>query len=354
MATAPVSRVASRLAGFAAALVMVAVIAGISFTGRWPSDSKLVRAPAKGILFLPAGSIGRVEINVGDEVVAFEHGSGAAWTINGVAIAPAIAKHVDDAVRFLNVSPPNRVLRPGEYDADKIAEFGLDPPRMLVSLFSWNGKTASVTFGEPTPAENSQYVRVIGRPIVYLLSRFVGVEWQVAMEMAERAAPGAAADGKSRPAAFLLPVSFASVWAVEVVENGVLTRFERDPAGDWFHHVGQHVHKPGGFVHTADPKLAPLIAAELAGLERASVEKVVAKHPGEERLAEFGLEHPSSIMVLYTRDSSDPVARLEFGRATEDGFARYARVRETDIVVTVPLFAAAHVSKLLQLAGVRS
>jgi len=193
---------------------------------------------------------------------------------------------------------------------------------------------------------------VIGQPNLYLLSRYIGVEWQLALDMANRALPRVDPAAQSR--AFLLPVSFAEIWAVEVVENGALTRFERDPAGDWFHHVGQHVHKPGGFVHKADPKFAPLIAAELAGLERASVESVVARHPGDDTLGEYGLEHPSAIMLLYTRDTSTPVARVEFGKPTPDGFARYARVRETDTVVTVPVYAAAHLDKLLKLAGVQS
>ena len=61
-------------------------------------------------------------------------------------------------------------------------------------------------------------------------------------------------------------MSMATISTVEILENGALTRFERDPEGDWFHHVGQHVHAPGGFVHKADPQLAPLLAAELDGV----------------------------------------------------------------------------------------
>lgn len=353
MATASVGSRSAKLAGLAAALVMAGVIGGISFTGHWPRDSVLVRETPKGILPLPLERIARVEIGGGDKAMVFARVAGGGWRSNGAALAPAIAQHIDNAVHFLNVSPPNRVLHAADYDAGKIAEFGLDPPRMLVSLVTADGQRRSVAFGEPTPAANSQYVRLLGQPDVYLLSRFVGVEWQVAQDMAGRALPAAAKAGAARPSVFLLPVSIAQVWAVEIVEHGQLTRFERDPAGAWFHHTGQHMHK-FGFVHKADPKFAPLIATELAGLERASVEAVVATHPDGAKLAEFGLEHPSAIMVLYTRDSSQPVARLELGKPAKDGFARYARVRETDSIVTVPRFAVAHIDELLRLAGVRS
>ena len=80
----------------------------------------------------------------------------------------------------------------------------------------------------------------------------------------------------------------------------------------------------------------------------------MTQHPDPDSLDEFGLEHPSSVMLLYTRNSSRAVARVELGKPTRDGLGRYARVQETDNVVTVPSYAAAHLEKLLQLAGVRS
>src|SRR5439155_434854 len=62
----------------------------------------------------------------------------------------------------------------------------------------------------------------------------------------------------------LLPVSITRVWVIEILSHGMLYRFERDPAGLWFHHVGQHVHAPSSFVHQADPKLASLLGCSIA------------------------------------------------------------------------------------------
>jgi hypothetical protein len=351
-----VRRGAARAGGFAAALLMVALIAGISLTGRWPKDSPLERPAARGVLALAPDRVARIEISAGEKDIVFEHRPTGGWLVNGGETEKAVSEHIDTALRLLNVSNPTRVLKAGEYDAAQVAEFGLDPPRMLVSIVSQGGKTSSVSFGETTPGQNAQYARVIGQPNLYLLSRYVGVEWQLAADMAERVTPGEAAApaGTGRPGTLLLPVSLVEIAAVEIVANGALTRFERDQAGNWFHHVGQHAHAPGGVVHQADPKLAPLLAAELAALERAPIEGVVARHADAETLGSFGLEHPPLIMLLYTRDSSRPVARIEFGRPAEDNFGRYARVQETDTVVTVAGFEASHVSKLLQLAGARS
>jgi hypothetical protein len=341
-----------------AAVLMIALLGAVSLTGRWPTSAWLNSPHPKGILNLPSAQITRIEVSTGAKnVIVFEHRPTGEWLVNGCDAEPAIAQHVDIALRMLNVSNPLRTLARNEYTSAQVVDFGLDPPRMLVSVFGSDGAATSLAFGEPTPAQNAQYVRLIGRPNLYLLQRYVGVEWQVALDMVERAAPSQAVSGETTPGSsvLLLPVSMTTIWAVEIVDKGALTRFERDPAGDWFPHIGQHTHSgPGAIVHKADPLLAPLIAAELAALERLSVETVLAKHPDEAALAQFGLEHPSSIMLLYTRDSSSPVAHVSFGNMVGDGLYRYARVQEREAVVATPGYATDHITKLLQLSGVRS
>lgn len=353
MATSAVNGRLAKLMGFAAAAIMLAVLGGISFTGRWPTDATLEHLISQGIITVPAEQVAHVDIVANGKAVRLDR-TGGSWAFGGALLDPAIAKHIDTAIRFLNISSPRRSLQPGEYDAAKIKEFRLDPPNLLVSLVARDGKASSIAFGEPTPAENSQFVHLLGQPTITLLSRYVGVEWQMALDLVERAVPAVPADGKPRPKLLFLPMSFATIWAVEIVQNGTLTRFERDPAGDWFHHLPGHVHKPGGFIHKADPKIAPLLVAEFTALERAPVEALVAKHPDEATLAADGLEHPSTIMMMYARDSLGAVARVELGNPTPDGFGRYARVRESDNLVSVPTYVAAHLDRLLELAGVRS
>jgi hypothetical protein len=170
----------------------------------------------------------------------------------------------------------------------------------------------------------------------------VGEEWLLARDMAERGAN------------LLLPVSIARVWAIEILSQGILYRFERDPDGLWFHHVGRHVHTPGGFVHHADPGLVPLIEAELAVLDRLPIARIVARHPDTAALGRFGLDHPATILLLYSRDTAGPVGRVELGNTATDGINRYARVQESQLLVTVADDAARHLAVLLQLAGTPS
>jgi hypothetical protein len=324
-------------AGVVAAGLMAGLIGAVAVTGRWPSDAPRSRLETGDILPVAAERIAYIEYAAGEQRTRFSREGREGWVVDGAATGPAVAAHVDTALRLLMISAPRRVLGAGEYDARQLAAYGLEPPRFVLAVTERGGSTARFEFGEVTPARNAQYVRIAGRPELYLLPRDVGGEWDLARDMADRA-------GR------LLPVSIDQVWAIEIVSRGALYRFERDVDGLWFHHVGQHVHTPGGFVHHADPRLAPLIEAELAGLDGLPIARMVARHPDGATLDKFGLKHPATILLLYSRDSAGPVARVEFGNTAEQP-GHYARIREGDALVVAPTEAIGHLAELLQFAG---
>lgn len=329
--------------GIAAVCVMVGLLGTVAVTGRWPVDAPRTHVETGGgILSLPLERIVRIEFSTVEQQRVFSRDTREGWLVNGTATGPAVAGHIDTAVRLLTISAPRRVLAESEYSRDQLAEYGLDPPRFVLAVVENGGNTARLGFGEATPAQNAQYVRIIGRPELYLLPRDVGEEWLLARDMAERAAN------------LLLPVSVARVWAIEIVSHGVLYRFERDPEGLWFHHVGQHVHIAGGLMHRADPTLAPLIESELAALDRLPIVRIVARHPDTAALDRFGLEHPATILLLYSHDTAGPVGRVELGSTAAGGPDRYARIRQSDALAIVPDAAAQHLAVLLQLAGTPS
>jgi Domain of unknown function (DUF4340) len=336
---AAVNRAIAGSIGVVAACLMAGLLGIIAITGRWPVDAPRTHLDTAGILRLPAEGIVAVEFSAGEQQSRFSRRSAQGWLLDGRPTGPAAVNHIETAVRLLTVSAPRRTLAAGDYNADQLAEYGLDPPRFVLSVVETGGSTRRLDFGEATPAQNAQYVRIDGRPELYLLPRDVGEEWQLARDMAER------------PTDLLLPVSIAQVWAIEIISHGVLCRFERDPAGLWFHHVGQHIHTPGGLVHHADPKVAPLIEAELAKLDCLPVARVVASHPDGTALASAGFEHPTEILLLYSRDSAGPVARVELGNTAADRPERYARIVQNDNLVIVADDATRHLATLLQLAG---
>jgi hypothetical protein len=342
VAAAAVKRRFASIAGIVVACMMAGLLGVIAVTGRWPVDAPRTHMEAGGILSLPAEGIARVEFSAGDQHSLFSRDPREGWLFNGVPTGPAVANHIGIAARLLTVSAPRRVLAAGEYSPGQLAAYGLDFPRFVLAVAETGGNTTRLGFGEATPAQNAQYVQIIGRPELYLLPRDVGEEWQLAHDMAGRAD------------SLLLPVSIAQVWAAEILSGGMLYRFERDPARLWFHHIGQHVHTPGGLAHYADPTLAPLIEAELAALDRLPITRIVARHPDAAALASLGLEHPATILLLYSRDSAGPVARIELGKSAAEDPDCYARIQQSDTLVIVPDDAARHLATLLLLAGTSS
>jgi len=65
-----------------------------------------------------------------------------------------------------------------EYQAGAIAEYGLDPPRYVISLQRGDTTVLAASFGARNPQNVLQYVRVAGRDELYLLPVFVGHEWE--------------------------------------------------------------------------------------------------------------------------------------------------------------------------------
>jgi hypothetical protein len=185
------------------------------------------------------------------------------------------------------------------------------------------------------------------------MPRHVGSEWQVAGDMARRLRAQAEPTVAQRGRSLFLPVSMAQIWAVEIVAAGKLTRFERDSAGNWFRHTGQHLHTANVNAHVADPAQARLIAAALDSLDAAAVETRVGRAADAGQLAKFGLSYPPMIVLLYARDNSTEVARAEFGGAS-DSLDRYARLAPDGEIVTVAEFEIKRLTDLLKAVGAGS
>jgi len=344
------------LAALAAGLLL-ALLAALVVSGHSPEFRGLVQfSPNKGLIAVDPAAVTRAEIRSGRESIALRRKANG-WTIDGpggsVAVPAEVTTHIELGLRFLHVSEPTREIPANELTAASFADFGLDPPASVVVLSSAGGIVATANFGILNPAGTSQYLRLAGVPTVYLMPRHVGNEWQVASDMVHRL------PGQSEPttagagANLLVPVSLAQVWAAEIVFAGKLTRFERDSAGDWFRHTGQHSHAGNANAHVADSAQSRLIAAALEAFDETAIETHVAPGTDTAALGRFGLSLPTVIVMLYARDSSTPLERIELG-ANADSFTRYARLAPDGEVVTVAAFEVGRLTELLKAVGAGS
>jgi Domain of unknown function (DUF4340) len=350
----PRQRGATRLVAPLAAALLIVLLAAITISGHWPELQQMVRFAGKGLVASPPSDITQVEIRVGQESVGFRRAA-TGWTIDGMteAVPAELASHIDIGLRFLHVSEPAREIEPAELTPASFAEFGLDPPASVLTVGTAQGLVATVNFGVLNPVGTSQYVRIGGSPTVYLMPRHVGGEWQVAGDMARRLRAQAEPAMAHRGQSLFVPVSMAQVWAVEIVAGGKLTRFERDSAGNWFRHTGQHSHTANADAHIADPAQARIIAASLESLDATAVETRIGHAADAAQLAKFGLAFPPLIVLLYARDNSTEVARVEFG-GTPDSLDRYARLAPDGEVVTIAEFEIKRLTDLLKAVGAGS
>ena len=357
------TRAARGYAALAAGALMVALIAALAQTGRWPSALPEIHSEAHGIVPAEPSAVVGAEIRTGRDRVAFRRTRSGSWTFDrpdDPGVPTELASHLNNALQFMHVSEPARTLDPNEYEGARFVDFGLDPPAYLVSLEKADGSVIVADFGTLNPANTSQYVRLVGQPRLYLVPRHVGAEWELTADMAKRISPpaaesgGEAAAGAKRLAGLLLPASIDRVWAVEIVFEGKLHRFERDAAGNWLLHVGQHTHSGDMAAHVADPARARVIASALGALDQTQIEGLVAHHPDSSQLERYGLGRPMMIALIYQRDSSSPLARIEFGNMAEDGFDRYARIAESGDVVTIAAYEAGRLIDLLKAVGAAS
>jgi len=339
-----------------AAGILVALLVALVISGHRPEFRGLLHYSPNGLIAVAPSDVTRVEIRAGRDIVALHREAGG-WAMEsegGTATVPAeVASHIDVGLRFLHVSAPLRDIPASEISAASFVEYGLDPPASVVAIETNGGAAATVNFGALNPVGTSQYVRIGGSPTVYLMSRHVGSEWQVAGDMARRLRAQAEPAAANRGHSLFLPVSMAQVWAVEIVAGGKLTRFERDSAGDWFRHTGQHSHTANANAHLADPAQARIIAVALEALDTAAVETRVGRAADAGQLAKFGLSFPPVIVLLYARDNSTEMTRIEFGGAA-DSLDRYARLAPGGEVVTVAEFEVKRLTDLLKAVGAGS
>jgi hypothetical protein len=164
------------------ALTAVTALAVFALTGR-RSEPGLARFEAAGVMLaIPVEQVTAVDVRAEGRQWRFERADGG-WRVGAGSAPPAadFSAHVDAGLRFLHVSAPQRRLPAAELETTFLAEFGLDPPRYVVSVQTADARAFAVTFGVANPQGLAQYAQVGAGPDVVLLPRYVGEAWETAI-----------------------------------------------------------------------------------------------------------------------------------------------------------------------------
>jgi hypothetical protein len=178
VAAAPLRR---RLA-IASVLGAAGVIVILALHGERPG-SGLARYEAAGVMLaLDPARVTGVEVRQADRRWRFQRGAGAAWVHDGGGAAPEpTARAVEDGLRFLHGSAPQRALTRAEVAGIPLGEYGLAPPRYEITVRGAGGAVFVIEFGALNSQGLAQYARVTGRDEILLLPGYVGRAWEAAI-----------------------------------------------------------------------------------------------------------------------------------------------------------------------------
>jgi hypothetical protein len=146
-------------------------------TGALPRQRQLVKFEAKGVMQLAPERIGTVALRSGERSAVFVRTPDGGWARDGGApLDRVVAKRLSMAVQFMNTSEPVRLITWSSAGSN-LRQFGLTPPQVSIALFEGARPVLAAHFGGRNPDGYLQYVAVEGRSELFLLSRFVGEEW---------------------------------------------------------------------------------------------------------------------------------------------------------------------------------
>jgi hypothetical protein len=176
-----------RLLNLGGAALAVGFLVAMALSGRVRESGQFVRFAAAGVLGDAPARVKRVEMIRDSERWVFARTAGGWRREPGPpSVPPPLATHLNDAIKFLHVSAPVRVLTRQEWAEQGLGEFGLDRPVVSAALYEDDRRLLAVEFGSLNPQKVLQYMRIVGRDDVYVMSRFVGEEWERVLGEAAR------------------------------------------------------------------------------------------------------------------------------------------------------------------------
>jgi len=174
-----------RLLAPVAALLAVGLLVAMVVSGHLRENKQFVKFAPAGVMPEPPEEIDRIEVTTRAgrwEYVRTRDGWRAGRA--GPAASRSLASHLNDSIKFMHASAPVRVIERAEWSAAGLREFGLDPPLYTTTLYRGGTAVLGAEFGTPNPQKVLQYMKLAGQDQVFLMSRFIGEEWEQAIREA--------------------------------------------------------------------------------------------------------------------------------------------------------------------------
>jgi hypothetical protein len=165
-------------------LVAAALSAGfigvLAFRGERPEPGLARFRPAGLLADWPVEQVTSVEVNAGANHWSFRRNPAGGWRTDAANTATTadLGDRIENGLTLLHNSGPQRTDLAGE----QLAEFGLAPPRLIVTARMRDGAAVTIEFGSTNPLGLERYARIAGRSEILLMPAFVADAWQMVAE----------------------------------------------------------------------------------------------------------------------------------------------------------------------------
>ncbi len=183
--------VTQRILPWLVAALAIAFLLAMIRAGRLPEYAHFNAFEAGGLLREPPESVTQVTVQRAAQQWVGKRVSAQWVDVRGQPLLAPLAARLDAAVRFMHTAAPVRLLAPATGDADDLAQFGLSPAALTITLANSSGILLQFALGGQNPDGLLRYVREAAAPGLVLVSGFVGQAWDgLAAELLVPGAPG--------------------------------------------------------------------------------------------------------------------------------------------------------------------
>ncbi|MEO8008711.1 MAG: hypothetical protein ABI728_09365 [Betaproteobacteria bacterium] len=170
-----------RLWPFAAAVAALSYLIVMLITGALPENRQIAQFEATGLLAQSPEGVNRIEVSLAGKSAEFSRQSAGWATKNGAPVEPARAATLERALKIMHNAGPVRVMAPEEIAGSKPESFGFASGSLSVTISGPGGLLLQAEFGNKNTDGMLQYMRLKGRGELYLMSGFVGKEWEAVL-----------------------------------------------------------------------------------------------------------------------------------------------------------------------------
>ena len=158
----------------AVAVAAALFIATLALWGQRPGRAPF--EPAGLMVHVATERVRAVEVTSATGARRFRRSADGRWVAETIGSAEQSAS-IEEALKFLHVTRPERILGASELGATTLSELGLDPPVLTVTAHVDGGPAFVVHFGARNPLGTARYARAGKDAEVVLVPRHVADAW---------------------------------------------------------------------------------------------------------------------------------------------------------------------------------